>query len=77
MHDEGPSPDDIRRFSRETAYCPDCGEEIWDALNTCPRCGSYIPEGPSRHRPIDRYFRQKWIVVVIVLVLVGFLWFLL
>ena len=31
MIDEDPSDEDLDRFAGEIGYCPDCGEEVWDA----------------------------------------------
>jgi len=73
MIDEGPSSEDIDRFSDETGYCPNCGAEIWDLVDTCPKCGDHIPEGAQRHAPIEREFRNRWIVLIIILTLLAFL----
>ncbi len=73
--DEGPSEEDLRRFGDETAYCPDCGAEVWDGADVCPKCFAYLGGDTSRHRPIDRWWRSRWkivIVAVLIIVLSGF-----
>jgi len=71
--DDGPSPDDLRRFSDDTAYCPDCGEEIYDEAPACPECGAWI-EGRTLSRPMVAHeSRRQFRTLVIVLTLLGFL----
>ncbi len=73
--DEGPSEEDIERFSKnETGYCPNCGEEIWDDANRCHACNEWFHTAPLHQDPITRDFNKKWIIVISILVLVGFLW---
>ena len=73
MRDDGPSPDDIRRFSHETAYCPECGAEIWDAAPACPSCGHMLPDGPGRYGPMQVSLNRKVAIVVALAALIGFL----
>jgi uncharacterized OB-fold protein len=44
-HDER----DRRRFSSETAFCPECGAEIYDAADVCPKCFTWIDGETIRH----------------------------
>jgi DNA-directed RNA polymerase subunit RPC12/RpoP len=75
MYNEGPSQEDIERFSdRETGYCPHCGSEIWDDVIQCPSCNSWLKEGTSHRDPVSGDFRKRFIVIVVVVVLIGFLW---
>ena len=73
MRDEGPSPEDIARFSDETGYCPSCGAEVWDGLSMCPKCGDHMVGGPTRRRPSDPGIQQRWIQLVVILVLLAFI----
>jgi uncharacterized membrane protein YvbJ len=75
MHDEGPSEEDIERFSsRETGYCPKCGEEVWDDISKCPSCGIWMQQGTSHRDPVSTTFRRKSIMLIILVLLVGFLY---
>jgi hypothetical protein len=69
--DEGPSEDDIERFSRETAYCPDCGEEVWDLADVCPKCYAYVGGNTSSRSPVQQWFRKRWVALVLILVLIA------
>jgi hypothetical protein len=71
--DEGPSAEDIARFSEQSAHCPECGAEIWDQADICPKCYSYLAGHTSSRAPTSKLFRQKWVVVVTLLVIVAFL----
>ncbi len=75
--DEGPSSADIERFDRVEAYCPDCGAEIWDQADVCPKCYAYLGGETSRHKPVDLWLRQRWTMfVVIILLLAMLIWLL-
>jgi hypothetical protein len=41
--DELDSDDDLT----ETVPCPECGAEVYEEAEQCPRCGSYITHGGS------------------------------
>lgn len=73
MHDEGPSSDDLKRFADDTAYCPECGAEIWDGAEFCPECGEHVAGRVSGREPIERGCRQQWIVLIVIVVLIAFL----
>ena len=73
--DEGPSDEDVERFSDESAYCTACGATISDLATICPTCGASMPDGPSVHPPIVRDAQHRATVIVIVLVLLAFLGF--
>jgi predicted RNA-binding Zn-ribbon protein involved in translation (DUF1610 family) len=70
--DEGPSPEDRARFGRDTGYCPECGEEIWDQAPVCPACGSFIEGATTSRKPIESWFRQRMIIAVAVVALLAF-----
>lgn len=76
MIDEGPSSEDIARFSDETGHCPFCGAEIWDQADVCPQCRNYIGGDTLSRHPVQHWWRQKWWAVVVVLVLLGLLGYL-
>lgn len=70
--DEGPSAEDIERFSDETGYCPSCGAEVWDGAPACPSCGEMLDRVLTRP-PAVHAFETRWRRAIIVLVLLGFL----
>ena len=75
MIDEGPSPEDIERFSREdTGFCPDCGEEVWDDAPKCKTCGTWLYEAASSRHPVDAAFRKQSFAIIGVVVLIAFFW---
>lgn len=74
MKDEGPSRQDIERFNRETAYCPDCGAEVWDQAEVCPKCFAYLGGETSTRPPIRKTMDHKWLILLILAVLVSFVW---
>lgn len=47
----------------DTVRCPECGAEIYEDVELCPRCGFYV-EGASDHSLADR---PRWFVVLGVL----------
>ena len=71
--DEDPSPDDIERFSRGDAYCPECGGEISDLADICPHCGAWLPRGPERRHPEAAAMRRKMIIIITIATLIAFL----
>ena len=46
--------EDQARFSSETAFCPECGAEIYDAADICPKCFAWVDGDTSRHGPRGR-----------------------
>jgi hypothetical protein len=74
-HDEGPSQEDIERFSsHETGYCPHCGKEIWDDIEKCPSCNTWLQGGTVHQNQANRAFRHRAFVFIIIVVLLGFFW---
>ncbi len=58
---------DRARFESETAFCPECGAEIYDAADVCPKCFTWI-DGDTLRRPSSqrrRTFRHAvvWILI--------------
>ena len=69
--DSGPGPEDLRRFGGETAYCADCGEEIWDQAEVCPACGAYLGGSTSSRSPHRQEFRKRALILVALLAVVA------
>jgi len=56
------------RYGDDTAYCPNCGAEVFLYANRCPACGDYIT-------PTLRRKGRGWVVALIALItLVAFLY---
>ena len=72
MIDEDPSPEDIERFSGETGFCPDCGEEVWDQAGQCPSCGAFLAGQTATRHPVEGGLRRRWMVLVAVIALLAF-----
>ncbi len=72
MIDEDPTPQDIERFSGETGFCPDCGEEVWDQAGQCPSCGTFLAGQTATRHPVVGRLRRRWKVLVAVIVLLAF-----
>lgn len=73
MIDEDPSSEDIERFSGEEAHCPDCGAEIWDQAEICPKCYAYLGGNTSSRPPLQNWLQRRWYVVVAVIVIIAML----
>ena len=74
--DEGPSPEDLERFSgSQTGYCPHCGQEIWDDVERCPHCHRWLSGGAERQSPDAQEFQRRMITVIIVVVIIAMLGF--
>ncbi len=68
--DEGPSEEDQERFGDDrvsTGLCPDCGGEVFDDAEVCPRCFAYI-DGGVRPKPRGRrgFFHRQWKTLLLV-----------
>ena len=72
MIDEDPTPQDIERFSGETGFCPDCGEEVWDQAGQCPSCGAFPAGQTATRHPDQGQLRRRWMVLVAVIALLAF-----
>lgn len=52
-----------------TAFCPDCGAEVWDAADVCPKCFTWLNGDTSRHPPRRARRRERarntvvWILI--------------
>ncbi|MEY3143856.1 MAG: zinc-ribbon domain [Planctomycetota bacterium] len=61
-HDEA----DQKRFSSDVAYCPECGAEVIDDADICPKCFTWI-DGTTHSRP-SRFRRSLHLAVVVMLI---------
>ena len=48
-----------------TAYCPDCGAEIYDAAEICPRCFAWIDGDTLRKSPRRQRANDRWTKLVV------------
>jgi hypothetical protein len=58
-----------QRRSSETGYCPECGAEIYDAADICPKCFTWI-DGNTTHRRPSRMRSSLRVAVVVALLVV-------
>ncbi len=72
MIDEDPSPEDLERFSGDTALCPDCGAQVWDQAEVCSSCGAYLHGETVSQPPVQRWFRRRWLTLVAVVTAIAF-----
>lgn len=71
--DDGPSQEDLRRFGGEHAYCPDCGAQVWDQADVCPKCYAYLGGDTARRRSTSkREWRKLVLVILLVALLISF-----
>ncbi|GIK19743.1 MAG: hypothetical protein DYG93_09015 [Leptolyngbya sp. PLA2] len=61
---EGPSAADLDRFGSEFVVCPECGFDVYDQAEVCPRCGRALTTLGGKGTP-------AWVIVVVALVLTG------
>ena len=54
------------------AYCPHCGEEIWDQAEYCPNCDQHVGGETLSRPPQMHWFRQRWMLFVVIIVLLTF-----
>ncbi|MEY2716390.1 MAG: hypothetical protein RIT24_2733 [Planctomycetota bacterium] len=53
------------RVQRDTGFCPECGAEIYDAADICPKCFAWIDGETTRHDPKRRRAAQRWNLLVV------------
>lgn len=72
--DEDPSEEDQARFGEDrvsTGYCPDCGAQVFDDADVCPRCFAFIA-GEIRAKPKGGgFFREQWKVLLVLALIFG------
>ena len=73
--DEDPSEEDQERFGDDrvsTGYCPDCGGQVFDDAEVCPKCFAFISGQVKAQRPRRKgLFHEQWMVVLIVALIIG------
>lgn len=62
--DEGPSDEDIDRFSDVTHKCPSCGTVSYDDAEICWKCGSSMSGSGSAKPPL-------WVWITAAVLLIG------
>lgn len=65
--DDGHAERDRQRFASDTAFCPECGAEVYDAADVCPKCFTWINGETVRHPKARRRERIRGIVVWILI----------
>jgi hypothetical protein len=85
--DESDDGDDLADASdhagrtRDTAFCPDCGAEVYDAADVCPKCFTWINGETVRHAPGNRRGSARftravvWMLIAAMLLGAGLLGF--
>ncbi|MFM1823387.1 MAG: hypothetical protein RI967_1653 [Planctomycetota bacterium] len=69
-----------RSRARDTAFCPECGAEIYDAADICPACFSWIDGDTTRRPPRNGWFRKGgaqlvvWLLIAALLAGTGLFW---
>ena len=54
----------------ETAFCPECGAEIYDSADVCPKCFTWLDGDTTRHPPGKRR-AAEWKRTVVVWILIA------
>ena len=67
--DEGPSLDDIERFSHGTGHCPDCGRECADDADVCPGCFAYLGGDTRSTPPLRRDWSRRTAALIVMALL--------
>lgn len=62
--DEGPSAEDVERFSDATRICPECNKQVFDDVAICYHCGHAFSSEP-KGTPV-------WVMIVAVVLLLAF-----
>jgi len=73
MRDDGPSVDDLNRFGGDTAYCPECGEKIWDQAEFCPRCRAHLGGHTVSQPPEAGAMQRRIVIAVTIALLIAFI----
>jgi len=54
----------------ETAFCPECGAEIYESADVCPKCFTWIDGDTMRHPPGKKRAAQ-WKHTIVVWILIA------
>jgi len=71
--DEGPSAEDLARFSRPLdSRCQECGHRVHEDVDICPRCSAFIfadddPNPKRNARPLRMLFLLALVLIALVL----------
>lgn len=57
---DAPDAGDEDHLSGDTAYCPDCGAEVYDAADVCPKCFAWLDGETARHPPGGRRRSERF-----------------
>jgi len=60
-----------REHDDDTAYCPDCGAEVYLYADRCPKCGNYIM--PTVRRESSQRGRAALLAAIAIITLIAFL----
>ena len=66
--DDGDEHDDDNgraRRTNDTAFCPDCGAEVYDAADVCPKCFTWLNGETVRHAPRGRQGAARFTSAVV------------
>ena len=63
--DDAPDGDGFESERPETAFCPECGAEIYDAADVCPKCFAWIDGDTTRHAPHGRRRSERFVKFVV------------
>lgn len=62
---EYPDEGDGAELAADTAFCPECGAEIYDAADVCPKCFSWIDGDTVRRSPRRNRAHRRWTQLVV------------
>jgi uncharacterized protein (DUF983 family) len=65
--DEGPSQEDLERFSGVTRTCPACSKEVFDDAEVCYHCGEAMTRGSEGGVPTWAMVTAGVLIAAIVL----------
>jgi hypothetical protein len=68
--DEDPDSADIERFDHDRATCPDCGAEVWDAAEVCPKCFAYLGGDPASGAAGNTWLTRRWLLLALTALLI-------
>ncbi|MFK7961061.1 MAG: zinc-ribbon domain-containing protein [Phycisphaerales bacterium] len=69
--DEGPSEEDLARFSDDTGFCPECGHRVLDDADVCTACGAWITGDVAPHPPLRSELERRMLIIVVGVLILG------